>query len=158
MDGEGERLMSDIVISLIIFAGCSLTGWIFVGVALHTRRYQQKKEQNERSLATGQIVDLVKKTRHSGRGGTAVYYVPVVAFEANGRLFRLENENGNRDQEKITVGQAVDVLYDEQDPARFHLAEDDANEVASESLMRFGALLIAGAAALAVLNYFFHIF
>lgn len=150
--------MSDIVICLVIFAGGSLTGWILVGVALYTRRYQRKKEQNERSLATGQIVDVAKKTHHAGRGGTAVYYVPVVAFEANGRLFRLENENGNRDKEKITVGQSVDVLYDEQDPTHFHLAEDDANEAASEGLMRYGALLIAGAAALAVLNYFFHIF
>ncbi len=42
--------MSDAVYYLILFLGWSLIGWILVGVALYTRRYQRKKEENERSL------------------------------------------------------------------------------------------------------------
>ena len=149
--------MSDIVSSLILFFGCSLTGWIFVGVAFYTRRYQQKKEELEREITTGKIVGSAQKTHRGGRR-TTVYYVPVVEFEANGRSFRLENENGYREREKIQIGKTVDILYDENEPTHFHLAEDDSNEVASQSLMSLGWILIAGAFILTLCNYYFHIF
>lgn len=150
--------MSEIVKSILLFLGCSLIGWIFVGVALHTRRYQQKKELEERTLTTGTIVDMVKKVNRAGRGRPVKYYVPVVAFEVNGHTYRLENENGLRKKDKIIIGKSVDILYDENDPTRFHLAEDDANEKSSESLLRLGVILIAVFAVLTVLNYFYHLF
>ena len=150
--------MSDAVYYLILFLGWSLAGWILIGVALYTKRYQRKKEENERSLVSGEIVDAVKKVHRPGRGGTTIYYVPVVEFTASGRLYRLENENGSREREKIIVGKSVDVMYDENDPTHFHLTEDDANETSSNSLLRFGVILIVGAAALDVLCAVFHVF
>ncbi len=150
--------MSEIMYSFILFLGLSLLGWIFVGIAVHTKRYQQKKELSERSAAPGKIVDVVKRVQPAGRGRPAVYYVPVVEFEADRRLYRLENENGSRNIEDIVIGRSVDVLYDENDPSHFHLADDDANEEAAHSLMRFGLIIIAGAAVLTVCNHVFHIF
>ncbi len=149
--------MSDTVSSLILFVGISLTGWIFVGVALYTKLYQKKKEQNERSLSSGQIVDLAEKVNTAGRGRPVRYYVPVVEFEANNQTYRLENENGYREKEKIILGKSVDVMYDSNDPTHFHLTEDDANETSSFSLMRLGLIIIGGAAFLAVFNLYFHL-
>ena len=145
--------MPEIVQVLIVFLGCSLIGWIFVGVALHVRRYQRKKELNERSLTFGRIVDVAEKVHHGGRGGTIRSYFPVVEFEACGRVYRLENENGTRNRESIVTGRSVDILYDPADPARFHLADDDANVAASDRLLRTGLIIIAGAAVLAAAGY-----
>ena len=150
--------MPEIVLVLIFFLGCSLTGWIFVGIALHVRRYQRKKELNERSLTFGRIVEAAEKVHHRGRGGTIRSYFPVVEFEADGRTYRLENENGSRDRESVVIGRSVDVLYDPEDPARFHLADDDANVTGADSLMRMGMIIIAGAAVLTVLGAVFHLF
>lgn len=150
--------MSAAVSSLILFLGCSLTGWIFVWVALYTKRYQEKKEQNERALASGQIVDLAEKVNTAGRGRPVRYYVPVVAFEANHQTYRLENENGYRDKDKIILEKPVDVMYDPGDPTHFHLTEDDANETSSHSLLRLGLVIIGGAAVLTVFNHFYHLF
>ena len=150
--------MPEYVLVLIFFLGCSLTGWIFVGVALHVRRYQRKKELNERSLTFGRIVEVAEKVHHRGRGGTVRSYFPVVEFEAGGQTYRLENENGSRDRESVVIGRSVDVLYDPEDPARFHLADDDANATGADSLLRMGMIIIAGAAVLTVLGTAFHLF
>ena len=150
--------MSDLAFYLLLFLGWSLIGIIFVVVALITRNYQRKKEAVERSFAQGMIVDRVKKVHHSGRGGRVTYYVPVVEFTVNEKVYRLENENGSREEEKIVVGQPTDVMYDPADPTHFHLAEDDANETAYNSLLRFGLILIAGAAVLTYLSYAYHFF
>ena len=150
--------MPEIVLVLIVFLGCSLTGWILVGVALHVRRYQRKKERDERAVAFGKIVDVKEKVRHAGRGGTVRYYVPVVEFEADHQVYRLENENGSRDRESVVIGASVDVKYDEADPTRFHLTEDDANVSDSDRLLRTGLIIIAGAAVLAVLGYLFRLY
>ena len=147
--------MSELARYLLLFVCLSLTGVICVIVAITTRRYQRRKEETERSFAQGTIVDRVKKVRSSGRGGRATWYVAVVEFTAKERVYRLENENGSRDAEKIVIGQPVEVLYDAADPTHFHLADDDANETASRSLMRMGIMLIIGAA---VLDVFFYVF
>ena len=150
--------MSDEMLYLILFLGWSLIGFIFIGVALYTKRYQRKKEINEASLATGRIVDVIEKTHHSGRGGTVRYYVPVIEFSVNDKEYRLENENGSRERDKIIIGKDVDVMYDASDPTHFHLTEYDANEESSNSLFRFGLILVFGAVVLTVICYVYRIF
>ena len=142
--------MSDGLLYLILFLGFSLTGFIFIGVALHTKKYQRKKELVESAYAAGKIVDCIEKQHRSGRYGTVRYYVPVIGFT--------ENENGYRERDKIEIGKPVDVMYDPNDPARFHLTEDDANDKASESLLRFGLIIVIGAAILTVVCYIGHVF
>ena len=150
--------MSDAMLYIILYLGFSLTGFIFIGVALYTKRYQRKKEMTEVSPAKGTIVDIVEKIHRSGKGGTVRYYVPVVAFSAKNKEYRLENENGNREPDKIGIGKTVDVMYDQSDPTHFHLTEDDANQTASGSLLRFGLIIVIGAAVLDIICYAFHVF
>lgn len=150
--------MSDLMASIIVFIGCSLSGWIFVCVAIYTERYQRKKEATERALASGKIVDSVQKVNTAGRRRPTTYYVPVIEFEANGQVYRLENENGVRHVEEIEIGKSVDVMYDPNEPAHFHITTDDANEKTSASIMRIGVIIIIGAAVLAIVNYYYHLF
>ena len=150
--------MSDLMASIIVFIGCSLSGWIFVCVAIYTERYQRKKEATERALASGKIVDAVMKVNRGSRGRPVTYYVPVIEFEANSQVYRLENENGVRHVEEIEIGKSVDVMYDPNEPAHFHITTDDANEKTSASIMRIGVIIIIGAAVLAVVNYYYHLF
>ena len=150
--------MSDELLYLILFLGFSLTGFIFIGVALHTKKYQRKKELAEYAYVAAKIADCIEKQHRSGRYGTVRYYVPVIAFTADHTEYRLENENGYRERDKIEIGKPVDVMYDPNDPAHFHLTEDDANDKASESLLRFGLIIVIGAAILTVVCYIGHVF
>ena len=140
--------MSDIGYYLLAFGLWSLMGVILIGVGLHTIRYQRKKEAAERALTSGQIVEAVKQVHRGAKGGSVTYYVPVVEFRAGGQTYRLENENGSREQDSIIVGKMVDVKYDPAAPAHFHLTEDDANDTAGHSLIKWGVIWIVGAAAL----------
>ena len=150
--------MTSIGYYLLFFAVLSINGLIFIGVGLHTVRYQRKKEENETESARGVIVDIAKKKTRPARGRSVTYYVPVIEFTAGEKLYRLENENGSRDRESVVIGRSVDVLYDPEDPARFHLADDDANVTGADSLLRMGMIIIAGAAVMTVLGAAFHLF
>ena len=104
------------------------------------------------------IVDIAKKKTRPARGRSVTYYVPVIEFTAGEKLYRLENENGERQEDKITVGKEVRVMYDRREPEKFHLTEDDANDTSGRSLIRFGAILIAGSAAVTVAAWYFRVF
>lgn len=150
--------MTSIGYYLLFFAVLSINGLIFIGVGLHTVRYQRKKEENETESARGVIVDIAKKKTRPARGRSVTYYVPVIEFTAGEKLYRLENENGERQEDKITVGKEVSVMYDRREPEKFHLTEDDANDTGGRSLIRFGAILIAGSAAVTVAAWYFRVF
>lgn len=150
--------MTSIGYYLLFFAVLSINGLIFIGVGLHTVRYQRKKEENETESARGVIVDIAKKKTRPARGRSVTYYVPVIEFTAGEKLYRLENENGERQEDKITVGKEVRVMYDRREPEKFHLTEDDANDTSGRSLIRFGAILIAGSAAVTVAAWVFRVF
>ena len=150
--------MTSIGYYLLFFAVLSINGLIFIGVGLHTVRYQRKKEENETESARGVIVDIAKKKTRPARGRSVTYYVPVIEFTAGEKLYRLENENGERQEDKITVGKEVRVMYDRREPEKFHLTEDDANDTSGRSLIRFGAILIAGSAAVTVAAWYFRVF
>lgn len=142
--------MSDIATGFLAFGLLSIMGFVMIGVALYVKRYQRKKEENERELVSGTIVDAVEKINKAPRSRSVRFYVPVIEFTANGQVYRLENENGVREKDKIIVGKSVDVMYDAFDPTHFHITSDDANETGASSLMRYGVIWLIGDAALVI--------
>ena len=151
--------MSDFAFYLTVFLVWSLMGFILIGVGIHTRRYQRRKEMTERTSVPGTIVDRLRKVYHAGgRSRHVTYYVPVIEFAYGGRQYRLANENGPRDPDAVGIGQAVVVMIDPEDPTHFHLAEDLSNEKGAESLIRFGLIWIAGAAVLEIVCMVFNVF
>lgn len=120
------------VIVIVGFALLSLGGWICLFVGLGKRRRRQALEEARRGHATGQVVALAGRAKAT------------VAFTAEGRLYSLE-----AGAEGLAVGDSVEVRYDPDDPARFHIERDDTPGLDGRGLVRAGVAWIAVAAVLA---------
>lgn len=138
--------------ALVFFAVCSLVGWILLFTGLGVRRDRRRREERERTRATGMIVDY-ERTRHVRRGVHS-YWKPVVEFMADGETIRRAYAMFG-DPEKHPVGEAVEVLYDANDPERFHLEMDttyaDGGATATRAAIVWILLSALLAIALAVL-------
>lgn len=132
MDSTGMK-------GLLFFLMTSFVGWIFLLVSIRSRREHRKRLERERTRATGSIVDYAPGRGDAGR--------PVVEFIADGRQIRLENKSAV-DRARYPVGASVEVLYDPDDPSRFHLESDADDGSGSAALARVGYIWLACAAAL----------
>ncbi|MBR0368584.1 MAG: leucine-rich repeat protein [Clostridia bacterium] len=110
--------------ALIVFAIFSLPGWFMLFSALKSRRDRERREERERARATGSIVEYVRETKRYRRGPTVHFTRPVVEFRAEGRVYKRLYEN-SLSPEQYPVGANVDVIYDADDPTRFHLDADE---------------------------------
>ena len=142
--------MSETALYLMALGIWSAMGFVLIGVGIHAKRYQRKKEMAETRPVTGKIVDVRTRVTHGQRTRRTRYYVPVVEFTVDGKTYRLENENGFRDRDRITVGGTVDVMTDPKDPERFHLTMDDSNTKDGDSVIRLGVIWVASAVALVI--------
>lgn len=139
--------MSDVAMKALYFFGLSsLFGWIFLFTGIHARFEKRRRDESEHTRVTGRIVDYARKESLS-RGRSYVHWSPVIEFEADGRHCRREYGEW-MDPERHPVGEAVELLYDVSDPARFHLVSDEAYANGGRALTRIGLIWIAGAAAL----------
>ena len=128
--------------ALAFFAMTSLAGWILFFIGIGSRREQHRREEQEHSHATGRIADYVGREVRRGRGGTSVYWSPVIAFTADGQDYRLEYGT-SLDKRQYPVGKTVDILYDVSDPTHFHLQSDHAFYHGAGNAMRIGLIWIA---------------
>lgn len=144
----GFSLSESTLAALICFAIFSLAGWIMLVSALQSRRKRLYREERERARATGKIVEYIHRTKRIYRGPTIRQTLPVIEFTADGRLIRQEYENSLKEAD-YPVGAAVDVLYDADDPARFHLEADESFAKEAGSLLRIGVVMIVASAVLA---------
>lgn len=99
------------MLTFALFAAISAAGWILLIVGLALRRWQSRRQEQERTRATGTVV-----AHAAGRGR---FCSPVIEFTADGQVIR-QPCRGAYDREKCPVGQAIDVLYNADDPTRFH--------------------------------------
>ena len=139
-----------ILAALIFFVIMSLGGWLTLILGLRERRSQRRREEKERARATGVILDYARSSRRAYRGSTLHRIQPVIAYRAEGRDCQAKYEN-NLSPETHHVGSEVELLYDPDDPARFHLADDPAFERGGATLTRIGLawfLIVAVIAAL----------
>ena len=110
--------------ALIVFAIFSLPGWIMLIYALKSRRARERREERERARTTGSIVEYVRETKRYWRGPTVRFTRPVVEYRAEGSVYKRQYEN-SLSPEQYPVGANVDVVYDADDPFRFHLDVDE---------------------------------
>ena len=142
--------MSETALYLMALGIWSAMGFVLIGVGIHAKRYQRKKELAETRPVTGKIVDVRTRVTRGQRTRRTRYYVPVVEYTVDGETYRLENENGFRDRDRITVGGTVDVMTDSNAPERFHLTMDDSNDKDGDSVIRMGVIWVAAAVALVI--------
>ncbi len=130
---------------LVIF---SLPGWIMLLWAAKSRRARERREEQERTRATGRIVDYVRQTKRYWRAPTVHFTWPVVEFRAEGTVIRKQYEN-SLSPEQYPVGASVDVVYDADDPTRFHLDADADFSQGAGSYVRMGVIWLLICAVLA---------
>lgn len=133
MFGDGMLLIA----AAFAFA---LTGLGLLCSGLRARRRWWTRMERERARATGTVVDFAP-----GKGGGVV---PVVRFVAEGQEYRLAAPGGA--SAGYEAGQSVDVLYDADDPTRFHLEARDEGTPPGAGLRRVGLVFLACGAIAAV--------
>lgn len=134
-----------VLIAIGIF---SLPGWGMLLIALKSRRARERREEQERARATGSIVEYVNETKRYRRGPTVRFTRPVVEFRAEGQVIRQKYEN-SLSPEQYPVGASVDVVYDADDPTRFHLDADAEFSQGAGSFVRTGIIWLLICAVLA---------
>ena len=104
---------------LVLFPLLSVVGFALVGIGLSGFRKASKKAERERARASGTVVDMIKHLS-LGRGKPLTAWHPVVEFLVEGQTLRYESREGYW-SDQFKVGECVDVLYDADDPSRYHL-------------------------------------
>ena len=140
--------MSDDALFILMFTGIwCLVGAVFLAVGLSARRRRRLKEERLRARASGTVVEVVRRS-----SGDSVSFYPIVEFEFDGRRISLESETGGG-RKRYYEGQAVEVLYDPDDPACFRLENDNAGLTVSGILLAVGIACVAiGALAALVIG------
>ena len=128
--------------ALTVFLLWSGIGWIMLFLGLSVRRSEREQAERERTRAAGTIVAHVKHLSDDRRREAAAP-VPVVCFRAEGREIRSEAKKAPAS--RYPVGREVDVLYDPDDPTRFHFEEDKSTR-AIQPLILIGLIWILIAA------------
>ena len=141
--------MSELTVqTLELFAGFSILGWITLMIGISWRMEKRKRDHREDSRTTGRIADYIKSVSKS-KGREYVYWMPVIEFTVYGEPYRFEYENHMK-PEQHPVGESVTVLYDEYDPADFHLEQDETYARGAEKMIRYSLIWIAASAVVAV--------
>lgn len=124
-----------------IFIAFSVGGWILLAVGILFRRRWLRKQEQERVRATGVVVGYAGNAPANSRRCT-----PIIEYTAEGQTLRAPCK-GPFEREKYPVGETLDILYDADDPTRFHQDADEDIPV-GRGLVRAGLVWIAVAAIL----------
>lgn len=146
--------MADGALFTLIFTGVwCLVGLVFIGVGIGLRRSFYRREERLRARAPGTVTEVVRRVSHSRDGGSVSWY-PIVDFEAEGQRISLEwDEGGGR--KRFYEGQAVEVLYDPDDPSCFRLEGHGATRLLGNVFLAVGLGCVAiGVVAALIVNGF----
>ncbi len=148
-------MMDNILLKILVcFIVYSLPGWLLLCIGLSTRKEKRLRDQLERNRTAGRIVDYKKPEGHPGRDPMNSIIKPVVEFTVYEQEYRLEYGNP-MDQKKWPVGTEVEVIYDGNDPRRFHLGPDPIYGNGGSKAIRIGVIwILTGAAATLALAVF----
>ena len=147
--------MFDSGLFTLIFTGVwCLVGLVFIAVGIGLRLSFNRREERLRARASGTVTEVVRRVSHS-RNGNSVSWHPIVDFEADGRRISLEcDEGGGR--KRFYEGQAVEVLYDPDDPACFRLEGRSTILLLGNIFLAMGLGCVAiGIVAALIVNGFF---
>ncbi len=104
---------------LVLFPLLAVGGVALIWIGLSGTRKRRRRAERECSRTIGTVVDMVKHLS-LGRGRPLTVWHPVVEFPAEGQTLRYESRDGYL-SDQFKVGERVDLLYDADDPACYHL-------------------------------------
>ena len=132
-----------VIVTLGIFALACLFGLI---EALGGRRVWRRREEAERTRTTGVVVGFVEE-RHRYRSGKSLnahyvtVYYPIVRFQADGVEYKLKCTS-IVPRDKFQEDQAVDLLYDPNNPTHFHLDRGNMEDRSTRGAIIFAAVFL----------------
>lgn len=137
-----------LLLFLVLFLLLSIGGIALIAIGLSGIRKTSEQRERECVRASGTVVDVVKRMS-LGRGKPLFVWYPAVAFQAEGQMLRYESREGYL-AGQFTVGERVDILYDADDPSRFHLEKGFDKQITGHRVTALAGILwivIAGIAA-----------
>lgn len=142
--------MDSLTLALLITLGIFLLpGIAILRTGLKGRREWRERVERERARTTGVVADIRMERKHVRRGPGWTSCTPVVEFRAEGRPYRLD-ATASTQPDEFAAGDSVDVLYDPDDPTRFHIEGRACEESGDGHLIRTGLIWIACILAIAV--------
>ena len=137
---------------LVIFAVVSAGGWAILWMGIRGAFATRTRYERERSRAAGHVDKVTARVQRYGRNNRRTVYYAEVSFRAEGRAYRLECPDGLWEG-AATEGDEVDVLFDPDDPARFHLALfEESDRRSNVYMMLVGGVWLLVSLALALLG------
>ena len=137
---------------LLIFAVTSAGGWAILWIGIRGAFATRSRYERERSRASGRVEKVTSRELRYGRRGRRMVYYAEVSFRAEGRAYRLECPDGLW-KGAVSVGDEADVLYDPDDPTRFHLGFfEESDRRSNVYMMLVGGVWLAVSLALALLG------
>lgn len=84
-----------------------------------------QKEEHYKGKAIGTVADIVAGApdKKGAAAGVHDLYYPVVAFYANGHLYKLRYDIGSN-HSHYQLNEKLDIRYDEADPTKFEIRTD----------------------------------
>ena len=141
--------MSDrLILFLVLFPLASVGGIALIWIGLSGLRKARALEERERSRASGTVVETVRHV--SLRRGKIPTWHPVVRFTADGETHCHESRVGYW-LGQFEVGESVDILYDANDPSRYHIEKLFDKQITADKItIVVGVLWIVAAGVVAL--------
>ena len=116
----------------------SVPGFIFAFFGIREIMAGHRKRKQETARAGGKVLSFVTRESRTGRyrNVVRVHDSPVVEFNVNGTTVQHKSDIEYKEN-TFKVGEVVDLFYDPNDPAHFHLERE------FEHLSHLGIILIA---------------
>ncbi len=145
-----DEMTQKILVCFLVF---SSMGWVLLFTGISSRLSKRRREISETDRTEGVIAEYVRHETPA-KGRPHVTWRPMIEFTAYGQQIRKEYEN-TLDPEKHPAGETVEVVFDPNQPASFHLAMDTAYQNGGSTVMRVGLIWILASAAITFCLAFF---
>ena len=112
---------------LFLYIAASSIGWLWIFMGISTHRTYRKVMAQERSRTTATVVELIPEEKqrwnsHRHRKEIRTVWHPVVEFTVDNQKYHLQSP-ANLQQNDLSVGDDVDIIYDADNPTSFHFRE-----------------------------------
>ena len=118
-------MLSELRDNLLGVVIASLPGFIFAFFGIHEIMTSYRKRKQETARAIGKVLSFVTRESRTGRYRNVirVHDSPVVEFNANGTTVQHKSDIEYKEN-TFKIGEVVDLFYDPNDPAHFHLERE----------------------------------
>lgn len=126
--------------------------FVFVGIAMilsgAVLRYHIQSQEFYRGRADGRVIELIidKPDEEGLRAGIHHFYYPVIAYYANGLLYKVRYEHGSNPS-RFHMNQEIKLCYNLEKPYQFKILERESAKILATAIYAAGFILCIAAGA-----------